>query len=494
MRLLTNFRRTSTRLAFGAFCALGATLSSSAHAYDLRIANRTTFTVQGQVSYAACRADHFSVAPGQTWSSNGRGLCLIRSIAGGLSPTAAVPHPPVISAYSSSGTSYADFVIAQTANSYRIWSANELAKQPAPVVIAPTGPTVKWEAVAAGQTPPAAAFKGGRQRMGGRNDAQGNPVFELLPVCRAQVNGVFAIGNAAPFYRHAGGWSWNELRCYVYLDGKEQELAAYEVLIVDPQVVIRSPNAVRWVAAENGAVPAAAYDAAKSGQAMRACRAVGAEWDNWTRVGTLGANGCYLAYGGQNRYAPSYEVLAVEGSASQLLARGVNEPRLAATPDRPARVSKAGEDCARPNARCQARVDEMRAVGAYKINSVFLSNFSGNTTTRFKKAQGSIWEMREETGTYTGGTLTAARPYLEVERNDDHIMLFSGPWDFGGPNGKVGPNTVIFALNSGVVNVGGASVQVTEGTTTYAGQPVNNPSYGLRVSSSSQNVERAMMA
>lgn len=85
---------------------------------------------------------------------------------------------------------------------------------------APASPTVRWEAVAAGKAPPAAAFKGGRQRMGGRNDERGNPVYESLPVCRGESNGVVAIGSAAPFYSHAGGWSWDVLNCNVFIGGK----------------------------------------------------------------------------------------------------------------------------------------------------------------------------------------------------------------------------------------------------------------------------------
>ncbi len=494
MRVSINFRRIGARVALA---TIGATLGFSAQAYDLRIANKTTSVVQGQVNYAACKADAYTVSPGQTWSTNGRGLCLIRSITAALRPATAGQQVAPVTAYSSSGTSFADFSITQTGTTYRVWSANELAQQAPVAATTPTGPTVRWEAVAPGKMPPAAAFKGGRQRFGERSDSAG-PVYELLPVCRGESKGATAIGNAAPFYKHNGGWSWNgptpEFRCYVYLDNKEQELAAYEVLIVDPQVTIRNPNAVRWVAGENGSSPAGAFDGAKSGQAAVACRAQHADGEVWVRVGTMAQAGCYFPYGGQQRLGASYEVLVVESGASQLLARGVNEPRLAVEPDRPARVSKAGEDCTRPSGRCQARLDELRTMGAYKINAVYTSNFSGNSTTLYTKTQGSIWEERGYTGT-VNGPVNTVRPFAEVERNDNQIILFSGPWNYGGANGKAGATTVIFALNGGMANAAGFTTQqqVFEGTTTWVR---SDPKYrdGFKMVSGSQNIERGMMA
>ncbi len=74
-------------------------------------------------------------------------------------------------------------------------------------------------------------------------------------------------------------------------------------------------------------------------------------------------------------------------------------------------------------------------------------------------------------------------------------MLFSGPWDFGGTTGKVGPHTMIFALKGGIVPIGGAGAQaqVFEGTATGVGQPVRHAN-GWTVPSTSQNIERGMMA
>ncbi len=125
---------------------------------------------------------------------------------------------------------------------------------------------------------------------------------------------------------------------------------------------------------------------------------------------------------------------------------------------------------------------------------MILPNFSGNTVMRFKKSQGSTWDMREDSAMSNGTTRTIARPYLEVERTDDHITLFSGPWDYGSNlGGKHGANTVIFSLNNGMVNVGPAIQQTWEGTMTSAGEP-KNTSNGWRSSGTSQNIDRVMMA
>jgi len=481
MLTLINLRTLVACFGFTIVGAIVATHSSDARAYDLRIANKTSRMAQGQVNYAACRADSFTVAPGQTWSTNGRGLCLITSIQAVLPPVSAGQQTTPVTSYSSSGTSYSDFSITQTGTTFRVWSAAELANQtPAPAT-APTGPTVKWEAVAAGSVPPAAAFKGGRQRFGGRNDASGNPVYDLLPVCRGQSNGVSAIGNAAPFYRHSGGWSWNELRCYVFLDNKELELAAYEVLIVDPQIAIRSPNAVRWESGQSGSSPIGAFDAGRSGQAMRACRAQHTDGETWVRVGTMAAAGCMFAYGGQNRLAQQYEVLVVESGASQEMVRGVNEPRLAAEPDRPTRTWQPADNCAIPNGYCRVRAKEIASLGAYKINAVVQTDANGRVLQSYKKTQGGIWEEYDTFGVVT----PRVRPYIEVERNDNAITLFSGPFDFGGTNGKAQSQAITFTLR----NASGEDV-------TSINRQWSDPQYreGYRMLSSEARMARAMRA
>lgn len=402
---------------------------------NLRIVNNTAFGARGEVKYAACKSDNFNIAPGGHVFIK-RGLCLITSIGAGFQGTAVVPQVPPITPYSSTGTGYNDFTIvaAGDTNTYRIWSAAELAKLPSPAV--------RWDPVAAGQIPTANALKGGRQLFGGRSDAAGNPLYDLLPVCRGEINGVTAIGNAAPFYSHAGSWSFGELRCYVFLNNKEQELAAYEVLIADPQVTNQNPYAVQWVTGEKGAIPARALNAASSGPVLHACRAQYVDGGTWVRVGTLTQAGCSFPYGGQLRLATNYEVLVVDRNASKLLAKDANEPRLAAEPDRPADVSRAGEDCSRLNAPCQSRIDAMVAMGAYKINSLLWPMNDGNHKL-YKKTQGGIWIESSNWG---------SRAYAEVERSDTQIMLYSGEWDFGGSRGKAPAEVIAFGVNDGMVN------------------------------------------
>ncbi len=468
MRLSINFHHWRAR---GVLAILAATLSFAAQAYDLRIANRTEFVAGGEVVYVMCRPDRFVVQPGQTWSTNGRGACLIRAINGMFAPTP-FKTAPALTNYSSSGTAYADFIIASVGSSARIWSANELASHnranaPAPVApTAPTGPTVTWSPVAADTIPPKTAFIGGRQRFGGKNDAQGQAVYDVLPVCRGEFNGAVAIGNATPWWSHAVGWTWDKLRCLVNVGGGERELPAYEVLIVDPQVVIRNPNAVRWTAAANGALPPSPYNAAKSGNPIYVCRAQTPETEGAVRVGVMAENGCYVSYGGHNRYAANYDVLVVEGSASAQLARGIHEPRLAINPERPARVSQAGEDCSRPSGRCAARLAEMRAMGAYKING-FVLGMAAGSTTYYRKLQGNTWEVRAQLGTNQNGSMSEnVRQLLEVERTDDQISLFG--------DGK----TTVFALNNADVKMGRADTNVTAGYAHFLSEPQLNMATG----------------
>ncbi len=421
--------------AFRVLALPDPTAPPAATAGNLRIVNNTTFVVSGQVKYAACKSDVFNIAPGGAVFLK-RGLCLITSIGASFQGTAAVPRVPPVAPYSSSGTGYSDFTIiaAGDTNTYRIWSAAELGKLPSPAV--------RWDPVAAGQIPPATALKGGRQLFGGRNDSAGNPFYDLLPVCRGELNGVSAIGNAAPFYTHAGGWSFGELRCFVFLNNKEQELAAYEVLIADPQVTNQNPYAVQWVTVENGAIPNHALNAAESGPVLHACRAQHVDGGTWVRVGTVTQAGCSFPYGGQLRLAANYEVLVVDRTASKLLAKDANEPRLASEPDRPADVSRAGEDCSRINAACQSRIDAISAMGVYKINSLLWPMNNGNHKL-YKKTQGGIWIESSNWGT---------RAYAEVERNDTQIILYSGAWDFGGQRGNAPAETIAFGINDGMVN------------------------------------------
>ena len=507
MHLSINFRGVSASTAIAALGILGSVLSFSAQAIDLRIVNKMPRWIVGDVEYTTpeCKAVSYRIDPGETWSNSQRGSCAIRVIRATVSRNfSGTSDPQAASSFSApspTGSTNSDFVIEGTVGGPpRVVASGPAVVQPpapapTPVPIRPASPansTVKWEAVAPGKMPPTDAFKGGRQRFGGRNDAAGNPVYELLPVCRGEINGVTAIGNAAPFYKHDGGWSWNgptpELRCYVYLNGKEQELAAYEVLMLDPQVAIRNPNAVRWVAGANGSNPAGAFDGAVAGQAAVGCRAQHADGEVWVRVGTMSQGQCYFPYGGQNRLGASYEVLVVESGAGQQLVRGVNEPRLAAEPDRPAPPYQASGNCSNPGGRCPQRADEIRALGAFKINAVARTDTTGRETVRYVKTQGGIWEARS----FDSGK-TFVRPFAEIERNDNYIILFSGPFDFGGPNEKVTSQTIIFGLKDGYVKAGGSDQLVANGTITWL---VSDPKYreGYKLNGTQAYMARAMRA
>lgn len=118
--------------AAAAFACLAAMAAS---AYDkATIENRTTFPASVTVKYAACRSDSFSVPagtvgkdavnPGRATAPTRRGGCLITSISASLS---GAKHP--VTTYTSSGTSYSQFIIQGADGNYRVWSNHELAAE-----------------------------------------------------------------------------------------------------------------------------------------------------------------------------------------------------------------------------------------------------------------------------------------------------------------------------------------------------------------------------
>ncbi len=109
--------------------AIGA---SVAQAYPLaRVTNKTEFTATGEINYAACKNDRFTVAPGATWTAGSRGACLITWISGALSgkPKTMGAKAKPVTRYTSSGTSYSNFIIQATGTDYRVWSDHELAAE-----------------------------------------------------------------------------------------------------------------------------------------------------------------------------------------------------------------------------------------------------------------------------------------------------------------------------------------------------------------------------
>ncbi len=106
-----------------------ASISFNAHAYpNAKVTNRTEFTATGEINYAACKNDKFTVAPGQQWIGPNRGACLITWIRASLSGSPKTPGAKsgAVQQYSSSGTSYSNFIIQATDSGYRVWSDHEL--------------------------------------------------------------------------------------------------------------------------------------------------------------------------------------------------------------------------------------------------------------------------------------------------------------------------------------------------------------------------------
>jgi hypothetical protein len=118
------------RLAAALALAHITTFGISAHAAypNAKVTNRTEFHATGEINYASCKNDKFSVAPGQTWTGPGRGVCLITWIRSSLSGNPKTPGAKAgaVQQYSSSGTSYSNFIIQATENNYRVWSDHEL--------------------------------------------------------------------------------------------------------------------------------------------------------------------------------------------------------------------------------------------------------------------------------------------------------------------------------------------------------------------------------
>ena len=100
--------------------------ASGASAYDrVTITNRTEVNATGTTHFAACRSEDYSVAPGKTWTGGGRGLCLLTKIT-------MKPAGKPVTEYTSSGTSYSQFLITGTVLGHRVWSEQEYKANPQP--------------------------------------------------------------------------------------------------------------------------------------------------------------------------------------------------------------------------------------------------------------------------------------------------------------------------------------------------------------------------
>jgi hypothetical protein len=109
---------------------------ATAHAYpNASIRNRAPFPGTAAITYASCRGDTFRIGASRLDSKgvlheavNGpsarRGACLITRIAVTLD---GATKP--VTAYTSSGTSYSQFIVAPTATDFRVYSNHELARE-----------------------------------------------------------------------------------------------------------------------------------------------------------------------------------------------------------------------------------------------------------------------------------------------------------------------------------------------------------------------------
>ena len=80
----------------------------------VHIVNSTNFSVKGKVKYASAFSsdDNYEIAPWGSWTAGSRGVCLLTEVS-------ATVHTPGQDAkatpYESSGTSYSQFAVLQTA-------------------------------------------------------------------------------------------------------------------------------------------------------------------------------------------------------------------------------------------------------------------------------------------------------------------------------------------------------------------------------------------
>jgi hypothetical protein len=131
--------------------------------------------------------------------------------------------------------------------------------------------------------------KGGAVPPGAR--AVGYEPAGVLYSCRALLDGGFHPGKVRPGFDG----------CYVPLNGREQSVRQYEVLV-------GSPN---WEIAQNGNVPEGSFEVGRTraGQPLYACRAAGAAGELMPGRTGAGLRGCNIGVGGIEQTQTTYEVL-----------------------------------------------------------------------------------------------------------------------------------------------------------------------------------------
>ncbi|MFI5214407.1 MAG: DUF3421 domain-containing protein, partial [Gemmatimonadales bacterium] len=139
-------------------------------------------------------------------------------------------------------------------------------KPPLPSAVAVSaGPT--WVHAEGGAVPPGAR-------------ATGYEAAGLLYSCRAMVEGGFHPGKVRPGFDG----------CYVPVNGREQSVRLYEVLVGSPD----------WEIARGGDVPGGASEVGRTrtGQPLYACRAAGAAGELMPGRTGAGLRGCNIGVGG----------------------------------------------------------------------------------------------------------------------------------------------------------------------------------------------------
>jgi hypothetical protein len=153
--------------------------------------------------------------------------------------------------------------------------AQEKPPLPSATIVA-GGPT--WVRSQGGAVPPGAR-------------AVGYEAAGFLYSCRAMVDGGMHPGKVRPGFDG----------CYVPVNGREQSVHQYEVLV-------GSPN---WEMAQNGNVPEGSYEVGRTrtGQPLYACRAAGASGELMPGRTGAGLRGCSIGVGGLEQTQTTYEVL-----------------------------------------------------------------------------------------------------------------------------------------------------------------------------------------